>query len=693
MIQKEIPQPEDSSQTPTGESSASVNGPSAKEKQKGSNSDTAYVSSAPARGRQKRSASNKTDELLNRIVPIVRPPFRQLRGYAFDPSLSIDLEFASVNVVTMKVPWDHYNEDSYQLDELQPGPVGEYLEVVDVDPASGCFYAPVNLNDPWMLVQNGLAPSELNPQFHQQMVYAVAMTTIRNFERTLGRFAFWSPHKPDDKTEIYVQRLRIYPHALREPANAYYSPSKKALLFGYFPASPIDPARHLPHGIVFTCLSHDVIAHETTHALLDGMHPLFQEPSNYDTLAFHEAFADIVALFQHFSYAEVLHDQIAKTRGDLQSENLLGQLAQEFGQATGLQGALRDALGAVGADGIWRLNKPDPTALQNTTEAHARGSLLVAAIFGAFVSIYKSRIADLLRIATSGTGILPAGQLHPDLVNRLSTEAAKSAQHILNICIRALDYCPPVDLTFGDYLRALITADYDFVPDDDLGYRVAVIDSFRRYGIYPDDVRNLSVDTLMWPNLQRSNQHYNLKIPNTFFRWIQDWDLSGNREKAYAINQQARDDLKKWFNDHVHDLQMEFGQDFSQIFGLDLTQSDAEFEVQSLRPSRRPGPDGDWKVYLVIEIIQSKPGFFDPNKQEPSGPDDVDFIFRGGCTLLVDLNQQIEYSIVKDINDSDRLARQRQFLTDGPGPSSLQSLYFNDETLSEPFAFLHGTLE
>ena len=32
-----------------------------------------------------------------------------------------------------------------------------------------------------------------------------------------------------------MQRLRIYPHALRE-ANAYYSPEKKALLFGYFPA-------------------------------------------------------------------------------------------------------------------------------------------------------------------------------------------------------------------------------------------------------------------------------------------------------------------------------------------------------------------------------------------------------------------------------------------------------------------------
>jgi hypothetical protein len=675
MIQKEISQAEDSSQTPTRESPVSANGPSA--------------------GQRSIARKNKI-ELSNRVMPIARPQSRRLRGYAFDPSLSLELEYASVNMVTMSVPWESYDEHSEKLDHLQPGPVGEYLEVVDVDPASGCFYAPVNLNHPLMSVQDGLAPSELNPQFHQQMVYAVAMTTIHNFERTLGRFAFWSPHKPNDTTEIYVQRLRIYPHALRQPPNAYYSPLKKALLFGYFPASSTNPGNHLPGGIVYTCLSHDVVAHETTHALLDGMHPLFQEPTRYDTLAFHEAFADIVALFQHFSYPEVLRDQIAKTHGDLQSENLLGQLAQEFGQAIGQQGALRDALGSVDANGVWRLNKPDPTALARTTDAHARGSLLVAAVFGAFVSIYKSRIADLLRIATSGTGVLPAGQLHPDLVKRLSNEAAKSAKHILNMCIRALDYCPPVDLTFGDYLRALITADYDFVPADDLGYRVAVIDSFRRYGIYPDDVRNLSEDTLLWPQPWLSDQSSALPLPSSIFNLDRDWALSGNREHVYNAIQQAKAELNKWFKNHAYDLQKEFGQkDFSRIFGLDLTQSDAGFEVQSLRPSRRLGPEGDWRIYWVIEIIQSKPAFFDPNAQIPvdAKPDDGDFIFRGGCTLLVDSDRQIRYYVVKYINDPERLERQRQFLTEGPAASSLQALYFNDENHNEPFAFLHQAIE
>ena len=94
------------------------------------------------------------------------------------------------------------------------------------------------------------------------MVYAVAMTTIGHFERALGRRALWAPRylatrtraRRDDATEgEEVRRLRIYPHALRTD-NAYYSPDKKALLFGYFPADSVhgqhDDARlhgvHLP---------------------------------------------------------------------------------------------------------------------------------------------------------------------------------------------------------------------------------------------------------------------------------------------------------------------------------------------------------------------------------------------------------------------------------------------------------------
>ncbi|HEX3387319.1 MAG TPA: hypothetical protein VHS53_19100, partial [Mucilaginibacter sp.] len=447
-----------------------------------------------------------TEELLQ-----AKPPVRKLRGYAFDPSLSLKIDTATINKLTYTIPWE---------DNLNSGPVGEYIEVIDYDPTTKKYYEPISLDEKYLLAQDGLAPSESNPQFHQQMVYAVAMTTIKNFERALGRPIMWSPHaitSPIDPTKIskqfegnsykpkksirydYVQRLRIYPHAFRD-ANAYYSPQKKALLFGYFSAQPAENTLLMPNSLVFTCLSHDIIAHETTHAILDGMYRRYTEATNPDVLAFHEAFSDIVALFQHFTFPEVLKHQIAKTRGDLNSQNLLGQLAQEFGTAIGQYGALRDAIGYE--DKLtkeWKLKIPNGDEYQQTTEAHARGSILVSAVFDAFLTIYKNRIADLLKIASGGSGILPQGELSTDLINRLALEASKAAGHILGMCIRALDYCPPVDITFGEYLRGVITADVDLVEVDDRHYRIAFIDAFRKRGIYPTGIRNLSVESLCYP--------------------------------------------------------------------------------------------------------------------------------------------------------------------------------------------------
>ena len=235
------------------------------------------------------------------------PPFRCLRAFSIDPSLATDYDTASISEVTIKVPWER----------LQPGPRGEYLDVIDVDPGSGCFYEPVDLDHPSLLAQDGMAPSEGTPQFHQQMVFAVSRLTIDNFEHALGRRTLWRPVRDPQKgpkdDSVYVPQLRVYPHALRD-ANAYYSPEKVALLFGYFNADDENTGEQLPGGMVFTCLSQDIVAHETTHALLDGMHRKFVNATNPDVLAFHEGFADVVALLQHFTFPEILRDQIAAAK-------------------------------------------------------------------------------------------------------------------------------------------------------------------------------------------------------------------------------------------------------------------------------------------------------------------------------------------------------------------------------------------
>lgn len=58
------------------------------------------------------------------------------------------------------------------------------------------------------------------------------MKTIKGFENALGRKVLWASSLSSQR-DAYIQRIRIYPHALAEP-NAYYSPEKTALLFGYF---------------------------------------------------------------------------------------------------------------------------------------------------------------------------------------------------------------------------------------------------------------------------------------------------------------------------------------------------------------------------------------------------------------------------------------------------------------------------
>lgn len=621
------------------------------------------------------------------VVLSPKPTHRRLCGYAFDPSLSIRLETMGINEIIYKVPWE---------DELGAGPVGEYLEVVDYDPASTCFYAPVNLSDRYLLAQDGLAPSIGSPQFHQQMVYAVAMTTISNFEQALGRKVLWRSHtrRGDDgkEEEEFVGQLRIYPHALRE-ANAFYSPTKKALLFGYFPATAKMPGTHQAGGTVFTCLSHDIVAHETTHALLDGMHRRFIENSHPDALAFHEAFSDIVALFQHFSFPEVLRHQIARTRGDLVSENLLGQLAQEFGTAIGNYGSLRDALGGEDPQtGVWKSRVPDPQDYVTVLEPHDRGSILVAAVFDAFTSIYKLRVADLMRIATGGTGVLPNGALHPDLINRLAQEATKAAKHVLLMCVRALDYCPPVDLTFGDYLRALITADRDIVPDDDRGYRVAFIEAFRRRGIYPTNIRNLSIDSLTWPapypDEEKLFEHLARKLKGI-----------PTRAHYFSSRQETWDALRK-MRAALHGLiRSEFSNLPAHMTGLALKADGRlaeieldrggfpKFEIHSIVPAQRVGPDGDILNQLIVSITQSRAIPLDPSQ-----PQNPPMVFRGGCTLILDLdNFCLRHYIVKPIDDNDRLLRQKEYVT-ANSSGTLRATYFSplkQKTLEEPFALLH----
>lgn len=589
---------------------------------------------------------------------LAHPARRPLRIFASDPMLAR----SPGNRLTIDIP----NEPLESSSTGSYGPIGSRFEVIDYDGVHNCFYPPVNLNDPAILMQSGLEPAESDPRFHQQMVYAVAMRTLENFERALGR-------RLDFEHSSGTGRLRLLPHAFHG-ANAYYDPELNAILFGYFRADRLDPGENLPGQTVFTCLSHDIIVHELTHAIVDQLRQYFLEPSNLDVPAFHEAFSDIVALFQHFTFHEFLREQIQKTRGNIWEGEILVDLARQFGYATGSNRALRSAIGDEKKNEKKRLGP-------SIVEPHERGSILVAAVFDAFFAIYQNRIRDLIRIATGGTGNLPDGDLHPDLVNRISAEASRTAQTVLTMCIRAFDYLPPVDITFGDYLRALVTADYELQPDDHSGLRSAIIEAFRARGIYPDDVTSLAEESLVWADAPREMpplDHHKIKWANEIAVASTAFSLDPFRAAARELSQPSslHADLGMAESDYggfsakgerglkstLKDSLVSYARDNANWLYLDSSKG---IEVSGFHTVFRVAPGGQLLTELVAQFCQQ-----DESKAAEFGG----VPFRGGTTIVAGTDGRIRYVIAKPLpaanidasaraRAENRLKRQGAYLT------------------------------
>jgi hypothetical protein len=538
-----------------------------------------------------------------------QPLSRPLKAYAFDPSRGRLLG----NQMTMAV--------RYQ--ELDKGPVvRDYLTwdgvaVVDYDATNDVYYEPVDLDDPRVLIRGGLDPLESDPRFHQQMVYAVVTDTVQHFEAALGRRIHWRRSRgdgADGKPDESIYTLNLFPHAMMT-ANAFYSPRAHGILFGYFRADESNQGRNLPGQVVYTCLSHDIIVHEVTHAIVDGIRGHFMEQTNPDVAAFHEAFADIVALFRHFSHQEAILDTIQRTGGvlfqaqtapvapatgatasisaQIPGQNPLVELARQFGEATGRGRALRSALETP----------PNSDDIKTTFECHARGAILVSAIFDAFFTIYLQRTADLFRIFRSGGGSMSTETPSP-LARLLAEQASRTADLFFTACVRALDYCPPVDITFGDFLRAVITSDFDLHPVDNVGLRDAFMQAFRVRGITPDGSEFFTDVSIAWPPA-RDYPH----IENLVF---------GDPNGLTALQQDAcRRALQRYFDKS----------EIRRRIGFD---PQLKVSIPSFHPMFRVNEDGSLRTDMVVEATQERSAQFDPRTPELGS-----FPMRGGATLIV----------------------------------------------------------
>jgi hypothetical protein len=495
---------------------------------------------------------------------------------------------------------------------LVAGPRGHRVFVVDYDSSCDSLRTPENapVGDPFALMSD--AQLLASPDFHACMTFGIVMKTLSRFEFALGRRVRWSFHS---------HQLQVSPHAF-EKANAFYSDEAQGLFFGYFPSADGKET-------IYTCLSHEIIAHETTHALLDGLRERYTDASSPQQAGFHEGFADIVALLSILSAPTIVEQVVdlglpAADSGAINRTNVtvtalkqsgLFGLAQQMGsELAGVHGhALRRSISLP----------PQKTYLSgaSATEAHNCGEVLVAAVLNAFVSVWVARLQAL-------------GNESKLDRTRAAEEGAELAEHLLNACIRAIDYCPPTDIEFGDFASALLTVDAELNPADrKYDLRTQLLSTFAGYGIEPSSAGQ--------PGRQPGS--WNPPPPDTSFVY--------NRTHFDSL----RSDPDELFR---------FLWENREAFRL---HNEAHTRVLSVRPCMRVGRDGFILRESVVEYHQTLKLFARElhtlGVAKPEGmPDDTSVTLYGGNAVIFDEYGHVKYNIGKSILDAHRQSARLAYL-------------------------------
>ena len=208
-----------------------------------------------------RYLSNDVRRTLGLLIPV--------EVYLQDPSVSEQARLDPDPRISARAEWDPIRAIDIPCEpDLRHGPTSARISVIDFDPQTGRREDPAEW-DPDLRRFYVLRKREKIylsrehadlPQFHQVNVWAVVQSVLGMYEQEtiLGRPLAWA---------FEGNRLRLRPH-VGEMENAMYDRDSRSISFGAF-----DRAGKR----VFTCLSHDLIAHETGHAVLDGLRPYFSE--------------------------------------------------------------------------------------------------------------------------------------------------------------------------------------------------------------------------------------------------------------------------------------------------------------------------------------------------------------------------------------------------------------------------------
>ena len=347
------------------------------------------------------------------------------------PLMIQDPEISQMEVGRLVEDWLRIDEDHY-LD----GPVTPRVAVVDLDPNTeelvrGAVFIPPEGRR--TLGSYKVDRSRIySRHFIQVSVFATVLRTMYMYEEqdTLGRRVAWGFDAP---------QLLVVPRA-GWWANAYYERRSHSLQFFSFRAGS---------KLVHTSLSRDIVAHETAHALIDGIDPDLYDALDPQSLALHEGVADLTAVLIAFRSGKLRRAVLDKTGGSIEKSTNFSSIGEQFGRAidpSGQAGWLRNLLNEDRLD-----PNGDPA---DEPEEHELSQVITGVLYRFLVDLhtdYKRRLAkrlDSTPFAVSGRALFGASEQFKRMI------------------LRGLDYLPPGEITFADYGRAILAADQASFPDD-----------------------------------------------------------------------------------------------------------------------------------------------------------------------------------------------------------------------------------
>ncbi|HUW08315.1 MAG TPA: hypothetical protein VM537_01235, partial [Anaerolineae bacterium] len=307
----------------------------------------------------------------------------------------------------------------------------------------------------------------------------------------LGRRLRWAFDAP---------QLLVVPRA-GEWANAYYERETHSLQFFFFAATH-------GRGMVYTSLSRDIVSHETAHAILDGIAPDLYDALTPQSLALHEAFADLTALIMAIRSHTLARTVLEQTKGRLEEyTTAFSRIAGQFGWERHGGHSLRDLSKTVRMDQV------------ASVEPHELSTVLSSALYEMLIKIFE---AHRTRLAEKEG----AGFADPEF-SKSGEALVLSARQLARMIFRALDYLPPGEITFADYGRAILAADKTAYP---------------HAGRYREFLRDAFVKRQIVPNGAALNIETNFEIP--LARPVDLEDLVDSDWVAYEFANQQRDLLR-----------------------------------------------------------------------------------------------------------------------------------------------------